>query len=166
MEYTEKNMFYDSINKKKTDGSGNFLKPVGDYGSYRATAAKSTTDVIKGLRKAGNYLSGKDIYSQVYAAVRPGDALLTKGDGYGHVRLVTSVKIVRDGDKRIDPKKSAISFNEQRGFGRDKAAEGKPANSETSWRQASLSFYYLCTGDGTTPTNRLYIPITLHDKYW
>lgn len=118
--YTTENMFNDAMDKGDKVGTGNFIKVVGNYGKYNKTSAANTKDVVDALSATGNYGAGQDIYSEVYAKIKPGDALLFRGTS-GHVRLVTGVDIVyKDTAKtQIDLENSSVHCVEQVGFNRD-----------------------------------------------
>lgn len=122
--YTTENMFNDAMDKGDKVGTGDYLKIVGNYGSYDKTTATTTKKVVTALMN-NNY----DIYSEVYAKIKPGDALLyrtTSGNGSGHVRLVTNVKIVYNG-KAVDPTQSYVQCIEQTGFSKSNS------NWSSSW---------------------------------
>lgn len=130
--YRTKNMFADGLVNSTTEND--YLMLVGKYGNYYTDRLNATTtkQIVTGLSAAGNYEAGQDIYSKVYAAMQPGDALLfrtTDGGGYGHVRLVTQVNIVyTDASKtQVDPEKSYVRCIEQAGFSKTQG------NWETSW---------------------------------
>lgn len=130
--YRTKNMFADGI--IASEDENDYLMFVGRYGNYYSKRKEATTtkQIVTGLSAAGNYEDGQDIYSKVYAAIKPGDALLfrtTDGGGYGHVRLVTDVEIVyTDATKtKVDPERSKVTCIEQAGFSKTNA------NCKTSW---------------------------------
>ncbi len=111
---------------------------VGKYGKYYTNrlTAETTKQIVTGLSAAGNYEAGQDIYSKVYAAIKPGDALLfrtTDGGGYGHVRLVIGVNIVyKDAAKtQVDPAKSYVNCIEQAGFSKTQGVTGRPPGFQT-----------------------------------
>ncbi|MEY8299288.1 MAG: hypothetical protein ACLRJC_06305 [Emergencia timonensis] len=137
--YTTENMFNDAVRESTDTYTGDFLKVVGDYGKYNKKTAANTRNVVDALSAAGNYGAGKDIYSEVYAKIKPGDALLFRGSS-GHVRLVTGVHIVYTDTAKtqVDPEASYVNCIEQTGFRKYKkdadATEKKIAsNWSTSW---------------------------------
>ncbi len=69
-------MFADGL--VNADSENDYLMLVGKYGNYYTDrlTAKTTKQIVTGLSAAGNYEAGQDIYSKVYAAIKPGDALL------------------------------------------------------------------------------------------
>ncbi len=88
------------------------LHYVGWYGKYKDCAqAATTTEIAEKLVKSYPKGSG-DIYSNVYAKVRPGDVILRINDVDGHVLLATGVKVVYK-DGKIDPDKSKVLFTDQ-----------------------------------------------------
>ncbi len=130
--YRTKNMFADGI--VASENENDYLMLVGKYGKYYSARKNATTtkQIVTGLSAEGNYEEGEDIYSKVYAAIKPGDALLfrtTDGSGYGHARLVVDVKIVyTDASKtKVDPEKSQVACIEQVGFSKENK------NWKTSW---------------------------------
>jgi len=137
--YRTRHMFADGIVNKSNDGEGDYLMLVGKYGNYYSKRVNATTtrEVVDELSKADNYAQTDaevwaDIYSKVYAAMKPGDALLWRGDTTGHVRLVTEVYIAyknetKEGKKVVDPGKSYVKCIEQTGFKKG------DANWKTSW---------------------------------
>lgn len=139
--YTTENMFNDAMDKSDKAGTSDFIKVVGDYGTYNKTTATTTEDVVNGLSRAG-----QNIFNEVYAAMKPGDALLKRsynknGDAIlGHVRLITSVKIVYKDDAKtlVDPVASYVQCIEQTGFRKynrkaDAATKLVNSNWSTSW---------------------------------
>ena len=136
---------------KKLDGEDNYLKLVGSYGACytdpdlnkKRTDATETKTIVNLLSEKTNYTQGtpgkdvyNDIFSKIYAAMKPGDALLTRGvsDTSGHVRLVTGVMIryttkVIDGETWtvVDPDESKVLCIEQAGFRKG------DRNWKTSW---------------------------------
>ena len=109
------------------------------FWKYNKKTAANTRNVVDALSAAGNYGAGKDIYSEVYAKIKPGDALLFRGSS-GHVRLVTGVHIVYTDTAKtqVDPEASYVNCIEQTGFRKYKkdadATEKKIAsNWSTSW---------------------------------
>lgn len=179
--YRTKNMFADGI--IASENENDYLILVGKYGKYYSARKNATTtkQVVTGLSAEGNYEEGEDIYSKVYAAIKPGDALLfrtTGGNGYGHVRLVAGVKIVyADAAKtKVDPEKSQVTCIEQAGFSK---ANG---NCKTSWipndeivptgefagqTYTGVYTFNQLTGKSASPTindgdkTRCYVPIRL-----
>lgn len=156
--YDTSAMFYDAMNNTAvnfvksgvTYQTGTFLTKVGNYGAYEpsASSAEKTTDVIEALTSGSNYNSGKDIYTEVYAPIKPGDAIMRKTASVNHVRLVTGVTIVTRENGSIDENLSKIQFIGQLGF-----KEGD-YNALTSWENTSETFAELVR------TN--YIPIRLN----
>lgn len=137
--YTTENMFNDAVRESTDAYSGDFLKVVGNYGKYHKTTATTTRAVVDGLSATGNYGAGQDIYSEVYAKIKPGDAVLFRGSS-GHVRLVTGVHIVYTDTAKtqVDPKASYVQCIEQTGFRKYKkddtdAAKKVASNWSTSW---------------------------------
>lgn len=141
--YTTENMFNDAIRESTDADTGNFLEAVGDYGAYNKKTATTTKKTVTALMDAGNYGVGQDIYSKVYKAIKPGDALLyrtTSGNGSGHVRLVTDVHIeYKDtAETQVDPVASYVYCIEQTGFRKydkdaDAATKLMNSNWSTSW---------------------------------
>lgn len=149
--YRTKNMFNDGLVAKKLDGEDNYLKLVGSYGACytdpdlnkKRTDATETKTIVNLLSEKTNYTQGtpgkdvyNDIFSKIYAAMKPGDALLTRGVSgtSGHVRLVTGVMIryttkVIDGETWtvVDPDESKVLCIEQAGFRKG------DRNWKTSW---------------------------------
>lgn len=143
--YRTRHMFYDGLVGKKDDGAGDYLMLVGKYGNaYSERTSKTTTkEIIELLSADNNYTQGtpgvdvyNDIYSKVYAAIKPGDAILRKGKSpiSGHVRLVVGVMIKYKNKTingqtwmAVDPCQSKVLCIEQAGF-----RSGDP-NWNTSW---------------------------------
>lgn len=117
--YNTKNMFNDAMNIVNDDiGTGNYIKTIGDYGDYNKAGATTTKAIVTALSADGYYGAEKDIYSEVYAKIKPGDALLFRDASGGHVRLVIGVHIeYKDAAKtQVDPEKSHVDCIEQIGF--------------------------------------------------
>lgn len=129
--YRTRNLFNDGLINSKEDGEDDYLMLVGKYGGYYTDRLKASTtkEIVEGLSAPGNYETGEDIYSKVYADMKPGDALLRRTLTFGHARLVTGVKIVyTDAAKtQIDPYQSYVTCIEQAGF---RQGDG---NWKTSW---------------------------------
>lgn len=173
--YRTKNMFADGLVNAADEND--YLMLVGKYGNYYTDRlnAKTTKQIVTGLSAAGNYEAGQDIYSKVYAAIKPGDALLfrtTDGNGYGHVRLVIGVNIVyKDTAKtQVDPEKSYVRCIEQAGFSKTNG------NWKTSWipndedggnKYTGQYTFNQLTGKTTSPTvndgdkARCYVPFKM-----
>lgn len=142
--YRTKHMFNDGlVGQKETGTSGDYLKLVGRYGTLTNDARRnmtSTEQMIKALRSGNYYEDGKDIYSEIYADMKPGDALIKRGTDStsGHVRLVMGVEIKymdetdANGRRKVDPKASTVYCVEQAGF-----REGN-SNWTTSWMPNTL----------------------------
>ena len=91
----------------------NNLRYVGWYGNYKGySGAKDTLTIIDGLSNAYP-TAGGDIYSNVYAKIRPGDALVKVNPYEGHVIMVTGVRLVYDENNKIDPLKSHVVMTDQ-----------------------------------------------------
>ena len=173
--YRTKNMFADGL--INADSENDYLMLVGKYGKYYTNrlTAETTKQIVTGLSAAGNYEAGQDIYSKVYAAIKPGDALLfrtTDGGGYGHVRLVIGVNIVyKDAAKtQVDPAKSYVNCIEQAGFSKTQG------NWKTSWipndedgggKYTGKYYFTELTGEKESPTvndgykARCYVPFKM-----
>ena len=94
----------------------NDLTYVGSYGSYTAYKTAGYTDKILTALESGRYYSYGDVYSNVYAKIRPGDVMVRSNSdtskGAGHVELVTGVKIVHKNGK-IDANASKLIITDQ-----------------------------------------------------
>ena len=120
--YYSASYFFDGM--RSSEGSVDFagrtvrfrddLDKVGWYGKYKGfSKAMTTAEVINKLKGDRNYPDGAgDIFSNVYAKVRPGDVLVNLSSTEAHVIMVTGLKIKYKGDK-IDPDKSRIIITDQ-----------------------------------------------------
>lgn len=105
-----------TISGKKISYQDN-LHYVGWYGNYTGySTARTSKSIVNKLRTAYPKRAG-NIYSNVYAKVHPGDALVKavkKEDGAeGHVMLVTGVRLVYKEDGTIDPVRSRFVVTDQ-----------------------------------------------------
>lgn len=129
---------------------------VGNYGSYKTYYWKDgeiqtindISKIITHLKSEGNYPDGKDVWSEVYAQIKPGDALVCPT----HVRLVTGVTIKTNADGSINPNESEIHFIGQIGNNFNEEASNEYAT--TSWENKSQKF--------TTLLNAKYLPVKMN----
>lgn len=120
----------------------NDLLKVGSYGSYSGySTAKSTEQILKKLIDSSYFTYGT-VYDNVYAKMKPGDALIKiLENGNGHVMLVSGVDIVYNG-KLVDPSKSKVYIIDQIAPNYRKTSTGET----TSWRTGyALTFEKLAT---------------------
>lgn len=163
--YDGSSLFLDALNNsavtyKKastTYKTGTYVTKVGDYGSYKKyymsdgeiTTINDIPLLISKLTANGNYADGKDIWSEVYAKIQPGDALVCPS----HVRLVTDVNIVKNADGSIDENASTIEFIGQIGTNFNMTTP----NAITSWENKSQKF--------STLLNANYLPVKMNQTY-
>ncbi|MGN1218506.1 MAG: InlB B-repeat-containing protein, partial [Phocaeicola sp.] len=130
-----------SLNGNTITYRNNLLK-VGNYGSYSGhSTAKSTEQIVKKLVDSSYFTYGT-IYDNVYAKMKPADALVKiLENGNGHVMLVSGVDIVYDG-KLVNPSKSKVYIIDQIAPNYGKTSTGET----TSWRTGhAYTFEQLAT---------------------
>lgn len=108
-------------------GMGKIVK----VGEYEVTSLNLTSDIVKD--------NGKEVIFAAYEMLKPGDAVMTRYDTDGHVRLVS----------KVDPENRCVYVIEQCGV----RAGGKTVSDHSTWRVDRKMSY-----DELFETN--YIPIT------
>ena len=89
------------------------LTYVGSYGSYTAYKTAGYTDKILVALESGSYYDYGDIFSNIYAKIRPGDIIVRyHSNGAGHIALVTGVKTIYK-NNRIDTSASKVVITDQ-----------------------------------------------------
>lgn len=97
---------------------GDYVTLVGNYGDYVNDDTPDTQKIIPDIIEEANYETGT-IYDNVYAKIKPGDALirhypldLSIGSVKSHAQLCTGVELVYGEDGLIDPDKSFVRFTD------------------------------------------------------
>ena len=128
----------------------NNLTHVGSYGSYSGYKTAGYTDKILDALESGRYYSSGDLYSNVYAKIRPGDVMIRYNtDGKGHAELVTGLKIVYKNNK-IDTDASKVIITDQ-----NSPNVTKTSSYNSSWRINREFSFKKMRGFG-------FIPVTLN----
>lgn len=110
-----------------------YHKKIAAVGDYRVTSSESTKQIVVD--------NGPQKMMDAYAKLRPGDALMRRCDGHGHVVLVS----------RVNPERQAVSIIEQSGV---VGTTQKLKGGDSSWRvDAEMTYDALL--------QQYYIPITL-----
>ena len=134
---------------------GDYMTKVGSYGQYDnyCSDAKTTSEIIRWLTASGNYPYGQDIYGQVFAQIKPGDAIVTVTESSTHTRMVLSVDINTGPDGSVLPDDSSITTIEQRG---NYAKPNPDSDITSSWCITQFTFRQLVEDDNP------YIPVRLN----